>query len=471
MSPPSHPIGTTLANTVGFELLGEALGRDVESALTYALAGGAVLPGGADAIAIFRAVLADSIRGIQTHERGKLFQRLLREGPYEHDGVIPPDLQGQRLTDEETGAAITFIYSFMVNSFKGAVTELLAAGACQRLVEALRRDGELPLDATLFVGDTVLAHRKSGVGVLKAADLHILTISPRASSGPCVDVAGVVEVKSGRKSPAAMSRQLDRHIHRAKYGLRVARVEYRGEKIRLGFGTGRRIVRITVQPSDWKLSRVFWFEESKGRKFLRTGPASPPMERDTFTPLAEDRWHISLRWSKEAIAQAAHEMTFWYMEKVGEIIFAHKQDMPKDWKEMKPSEAGRNAVKMMLYYAIHHYVLKEQEGTLNSRESRVKQRAIALYNSYGFGYALGMKFRDADGRRDMLWPQDLDEILVAGKTQHGAKIKGWRTNRKPATDPSNASRPTASGSPASPASIPKSSKIVPPGKRNRSRNT
>jgi len=49
-------------------------------------------------------------------------------------------------------------------------------------------------------------------------------------------------------------------------------------------------------------------------------------------------------------------------------------------------------------------------------------RAIALYNSYGFGYALGMNFRNADGRREMLWPPDLDEIDAAGKTREGGYI-------------------------------------------------
>ena len=78
------------------------------------------------------------------------------------------------------------------------------------------------------------------------------------------------------------------------------------------------------------------------------------------------------------------------------------------WEKMTPSEAGQNAVKMMLYYAL-----------LRCRTGREEQRAIALYNSYSFGYALGMNFRNEKGRREMLWVEDLDEILTAGKTKHG----------------------------------------------------
>ena len=87
-------------------------------------------------------------------------------------------------------------------------------------------------------------------------------------------------------------------------------------------------------------------------------------------------------------------MTFWYMEKIGEVIYS--KSMPKGWEEMKPAEAGQNAAKMMLYYAI-----------LRCRTIREEQRAIALYNSYGFGYTLGMNYRNTEGRREMLWPQDL----------------------------------------------------------------
>jgi hypothetical protein len=66
---------------------------------------------------------------------------------------------------------------------------------------------------------------------------------------------------------------------------------------------------------------------------------------------------------------------------------------------------------MMLYYAI-----------LRCRTAREEQRAIALYNCYGFGYAVGMNFKDATGRREMLWPEDLDELQANGVTKHRCRI-------------------------------------------------
>ncbi len=59
----------SLTAGVGFDLLGERLGSDVERAVGAALAAGAVFPSGGDALAIFRNMLAASIRGIEMPSR------------------------------------------------------------------------------------------------------------------------------------------------------------------------------------------------------------------------------------------------------------------------------------------------------------------------------------------------------------------------------------------------------------------
>jgi hypothetical protein len=78
---------------------------------------------------------------------------------------------------------------------------------------------------------------------------------------------------------------------------------------------------------------------------------------------------------------------------------------------MTAVEAGINAAKMMLYYAIPR-----------ARTEQEYQRAVALYNMYGFGYALGMTFRNERGVREMLWPEDLDEIAATGQTKDKCRI-------------------------------------------------
>jgi len=399
----------SLANTVGFELISSEIGCDLNSALGAALGGGAVFPDGSDPLSIFRKTLSTSITDIETHPRGKLFQEFLRKGPYGDSGEIPAEMVDQYLSDAETISVITFIYSHMVNCFKGAVTELLASNACMRLMQYLQRNGDLPANARLYVGDSVGVHRPNGKGVLKGGDLHILVDEGEAGGDAGITVAGVVEVKSYIPSQNRLREQLDRHVRRVASGLRVDGVDYSAKNVNVGYGPRRRVTHITVVPSDWKLPRSFRFEVLESGHMLRVEPGIPRKD-DEITQNRDDEWRITLKWSKESLAQAAFEMTFWYMEKVGEVIYS--ESVPSAWKNMTPAEAGRNAAKMMLYYAL-----------LRCSTGREQQRAIALYNSYCFGYALGMNFRNAKGRREMLWVEDLDEILTAGKTKHGCILR------------------------------------------------
>ncbi len=60
--------------TIGFELIGPDLGRDVESALSSALMEGAVFPEGADPLGSFRKTLAASIADIETTQEAGCFK-------------------------------------------------------------------------------------------------------------------------------------------------------------------------------------------------------------------------------------------------------------------------------------------------------------------------------------------------------------------------------------------------------------
>jgi len=53
-------------------------------------------------------------------------------------------------------------------------------------------------------------------------------------------------------------------------------------------------------------------------------------------------------------------MTFWLMSKTGEVI--HQHGVPKEWSEMTPAEAGDNAAKEELYYAIRPYAVKAEDS-------------------------------------------------------------------------------------------------------------
>jgi hypothetical protein len=398
-----------LVNSADFNLLGPNLGRDVKAAIELALLRGAVFPEERDALTIFREALSTSIRDIESHPRGRLFQEFLLKGPYENVGEIPRNIVKKRLSDADTAKAITFIFSHMVNCFKGAITEFLAARACLYLLKRLQDNGDLSRNTRLYVGDSVAIPRNRGKGVLKGADLHILHKQDCSGGASYISVVGVVEVKSYIRSQRLLRKQLEQHLRRVQRGLHIKGVDYPAKQISLGDGKHKRIHRIAVVPSSWKLPRSYRYEDSEGGRLLHVDRGEPPRDDDEIAETHGSEWRITLRWSKEALAEAAYEMTFWYMGKIGEVIYSNS--FPKRWETMTPREAGRNAAKMMLYYAI-----------LRSRDVREEQRAIALYNSYGFGYALGMNFRNAEGRREMLWPQDLDEILSDGITTNGCTL-------------------------------------------------
>ena len=408
--PPSDVHGASPVDAVGFGLLDGELADDLRSALAVALQEDAVFCGGTTPLAIFRHFLRTAIRDIHGHPRGQLLQRFMRDGPYEGDETkIPASLRGKRLSDDETTQAIAFIYSHMVNCLQGGLMELLAARPCLHVLRRLQKAGVLPRTARLYVGDSVLVPRRRGAGCAKGADMHILLGDNAPGPMLALTVCGVAEVKSYHCAWTRLSRQLTRHLARARRGLNVEDVTYSSDQVTVGFGRSRSAARIGVLPARWRLPRTFRFETVEDRRVLRMDPAAPSREGDSVVRTGENEWRVTLRWSKEALAAAAYELTFWYMAEVGEVLYSG--GVPAEWSEMTPSEAGWNAAKMMLYYAIRR-----------CRTAREKQRAIALYNSYGFGYALGMNFQNRAGRREMLWPQDLDQIAEDGQTGSGCRI-------------------------------------------------
>ena len=159
---PEEPGTAGLAETVGFEQLRPPLAKEVEAALTAAIEAGVVFEAGPSPLRIYQAAVAESIRDVEAHPRGRLLGRFLRLGPYEDGGPIPKEVAGERLSDEDTALAIRFVHSFMVNTFKGHLAELLAARPVARLARDLQTSRRLPPETTVFAGDVVRARTVSG---------------------------------------------------------------------------------------------------------------------------------------------------------------------------------------------------------------------------------------------------------------------------------------------------------------------
>lgn len=337
---------------------------------------------------VFESSLKAAIRDIETDPRGKLFRRLIEFGPHHPDDPKAETSDGETvLSDPECGKAVTFIFSHMVNRFKGELAELLALEPCIRLIEQQKSNGSLPADIRLHWGGAVEERRWLGTeghgcwgGFCKGAD-GLIT---RTASDE-IDACGIVEVKSMQQSQRRLLNQIGHHIRRLKGGVRLSGAETDHRKIVVRPD----VLRIMVIPSTWKLSRDFRWEEGEhgGRKMVFT-PSAPP---DAAAPesVGHAAWRITLNWSQEALEQAAYEMTFGYMAEVGRHVFTGKS-LPKGWEGFTPEEAGYNAIKMMLYYMPLRY--------LSARHARL---AIKLYNVYSFGYPIGVD------SKEMIWPEDL----------------------------------------------------------------
>lgn len=268
----------------------------------------------------------------------------------------------------------------------------------------------MPQETRLYAGDAVAILSTGSTALRKGADYHALLEDQVSGGRRRLRIVAVVEVKSYRPPSEILNAQLDKHIRRAAVGLRIGTASYPADLVRLGVSKDGRVVRIAVIPSTWRLPRTFRFKTSAERRQILVDPGVPPLKGDRIERVSPDEWRVTLRWSMEALSEAAFEMTFWYMGKVGTAIYS-PETMPREWVGMTGAEAGRNAIKMALYYAIPR-----------CRSAHERQRAIALYNVYCFGYALGMHFKNARGRREMLWAEDLDQVMLDGRTDSGCRI-------------------------------------------------
>jgi hypothetical protein len=351
---------------------------------------------------VFESSLNVAIRDIEEHRRGQLFKRLLEFGTHDPDDPEALSSDGKTtLSDPECGECVEFIFSHMVNRFKGELAELLAIEPCIALVRKLQREGRLPLLLRFYWGEIIGERRKifrkatgeiSWGGFVKGADGLMLSESRMPSKvKKQEDVKAVCEVKSMRLSQRKLSDQITRHLLRLDGGLSLGDQEYSAHSININ---DSHMLRIMVIPSKWKLSRQWHnMKTDRGRVIVLDESGDIPVEiqSDELNP---NSWKITLGWSQEAIEQAAYEMTFWYMSQVGKSIYAGRP-LPKGWEYMTPEEAGYNAIKEKLYYIPLRYISKRQE-----------KLAIKLYNVYCFGYPLGVD------SKEMLWPEDFpDEPL------------------------------------------------------------
>ena len=398
------PPNEKIASIIGNRLLASAIHRSVASALGCPFVH---LVDGKTVQDVFKRSLDAAIRDIEEHPRGKLFRRLIEYGPRNRDEpeVLTSDDE-TTLSDHECGSCVEFIYSHMVNRFKGELAELLALEPCVTLVQRLQQKQHLPSGVHLYWGEMVQERRRTRKtngeyktrwgGFTKGADGLLVEQIPIYQSKPqnLLRIHGIVEVKSMTRSKRKVLEQISSHIIRLNGGVKLGTREWPPDNIALFKNAKKKdssLIHIMVMPSTWNLSREWRsIESDNGRAIMLPEPSEPPV-RTRVEDLEPNVWTMTLAWSQEALNQAAYEMTFWYMSQVGRHVYTGKS-MPKGWEYMTSEEAGYNAIKMMLYYIPLRYISNRQE-----------RLAVRLYNVYCFGYPLGVD------SKEMLWPDDFSD--------------------------------------------------------------
>lgn len=109
---------------------------------------------------VFKHSLDTAIRDINEHQRGKLFQRLLEYGTPRDDPEVLISDGKTFLSDPECGSCVDFIYSHMINRFKGELAELLALDPCIKLIHELKQKGHISSLTHLYWGDMIQEPRR-----------------------------------------------------------------------------------------------------------------------------------------------------------------------------------------------------------------------------------------------------------------------------------------------------------------------
>ena len=409
---PIDPIAHRVSSIIGNLPLAEAICESINSALHKP---SVRIGGGNNVNDVFDYSLNEAIRNIEQHPQGILFRRLIEHGPHN------PDEPRMRISDSKTilsdpecGVCVEFIFSHMINRFKGELAELLALKPSINLIKMLQKKKSLPVGIQLYWGDQIKERRQSRgrnqrrnlhwSGFTKGAD-GLIASNGIGKHKNTLAVCGVVEVKSMKRSKKKLDEQLNHHVKRLAGGVRLGNKEWSPDFVQVGIPQGSRKktskpLFVTVIPSSWKLSREWRSENTEhGRAFIFPEPQKPDV-KDSYEKMDSKRWNIRMAWSQEALSQAAYEMTFWYMSQVGKAIYSQKA-LPKGWEYMTPEEAGLNAIKQMLYLLPLRFISK-----------REKDLAIRLYNVYSFGYPLGID------SYEMLWPEDFHQSNEKDEHRH-----------------------------------------------------
>lgn len=265
----------------------------------------------------------------------------------------------RQLRDEEVADLVEYLYSSIVNNFKGELAELLSRRVLHRFSARL---GGGEIIAGWDVAEPQLRLVAGKPSWRKGADALVVR-----NEGSRLIIIAVAEIKSYRASASRMQLQIAKHIARLQKGLRLRGRELAADEYTFLSATG-------------KMASLAIRTAAKQRR-------SPMISRGREA-VAE------LAFTKAELAYAAYAFAEWFLARLGPVVFEERNPWPEDTLET----AGRHATLEALYHvALRLRQLCARENTRRNR--RALNRTLWLYNAMAFGY-------DNAGGEDMVWFED-----------------------------------------------------------------
>lgn len=239
----------------------------------------------------------------------------------------------------------------------------------------------------------------------------VVTVEPKKR----LRVHAIIEVKSMYVSPSSLEKQFKKHLAAVARGVKIGDEWFKTDLDRMGTAgrTGTKVViRILVRSADWLLTRSFRFEPTgNGVRQLVMEDQQLPLTDDKCAKDEKHCWYVvTIAWSYDALRAAALCLARGYMAEVGEALAKNPDpDVPLR-TDMSPQQAGPNDLLLQLHIAI-----VRQADTESDADRRKK--TIELYNVLSFGWALGHNYRDAAGKPEMMYPEDLDRLSQKGECE------------------------------------------------------
>ena len=312
-----------------------------------------------------------------------------------------------RLTDQQLVQLFEFIYSKLVNKFKGEIGEVLAA---RTIFDFPRFLGE---DLEVVHGSWISARQIRGRGGwYDAADALYCR-----REGSALEVVAIAEVKSKRTPFNDLRTQVAKNILRLRHGLCLRGQQLPAEQIRVRTADGWAVAATSLDEniarSVTSLLILPW------KKAVDGTPTRHPVDRHV--------WLAELPHSQGTITEAAYRFMSWYFSRIGPKVFYSLGDatppegdrhIPAPHPEDSLEENGSNAFMEAIYHAGLRSGFDARKVAPQGRRT-AWQTLLWLYNSLGFGY----EHATAD---ELIFPEVTpDPRHQAWLERHNAAMAEW----------------------------------------------